>query len=222
MSICLFMLVSQATRANWLNFSSDPEWYTGLMEIKRVLDVGACPHILSIKARSGNHPSRLPCSHTEIMYTWAGPVGQYHYLQKFKTTWKLGVYIVFSILGLSCDFSVNYYIIMVYDNDPLIREVGESGVSWRMGFVGTLRFSLSAIYDFTKEYHLYKGTNNTHTLYRFQSCSTYTVGMNQLCLIFHLLSNFFSFQKKFNLTTNDHRLWWLVSGYLTLPPFATN
>ena len=73
--------------------------------------------------------------------------------------------------------------------------VGESGVSWRMGFVGTLRFSLSANYDFTKEYHLYKGNNNTHTLYRFQTCLTNTVGMNQLCLIFHLLSNLFSFQK---------------------------
>ena len=76
-----------------------------------------------------------------------------------------------------------------------MQTLGESGVSSRMGFVGTLRFSLSANYDFTKEYHLYKGTNNTHTLYRFQSCSTNTVGMNQLCLIFHLLSNFFSFQK---------------------------
>ena len=41
--------------------------------------------------------------------------------------------------------------------------IGESGVSWRMGYVGTLHFSLSANYDFTKEYHLYKGTNNTHT-----------------------------------------------------------
>ena len=30
-----------------------------------------------------------------------------------------------------------------------------------MGFVGTLHFSLSANYDFTKEYHLYKGTNKT-------------------------------------------------------------
>ena len=28
--------------------------------------------------------------------------------------------------------------------------IGESGVSWRMGFVGTLRFSLSANYEFTK------------------------------------------------------------------------
>ena len=43
--------------------------------------------------------------------------------------------------------------------------VGDSGVSWRMGFVGTLRFSLSTNYDFTKEYHLYKGTNNTHVHY---------------------------------------------------------
>ena len=72
---------------------------------------------------------------------------------------------------------------------------GETGVSWHMGFVGTLSFSLSANYDFTKEYHLYKGTNNTHTPYGFQSCSTNTVGINQLCLIFHLLSKFFSFQK---------------------------
>ena len=52
-----------------------------------------------------------------------------------------------------------------------------------MGFVGTLHFSLSANYDFTKEYHLYKGTNNTHTLYRFQSCSTNTV--NSIRIYFH-------------------------------------
>ena len=73
--------------------------------------------------------------------------------------------------------------------------IGEMGVSWYMGFVETLSFYLSANYDFTKEYHLYKGTNNTHTPYRFQACSTNTVGMNQLFLIFHLLSKFFSFQK---------------------------
>ena len=40
--------------------------------------------------------------------------------------------------------------------------IGEMGVSWHMGFVGTLSFSLSANYDFTTEYHLYKGTNNTN------------------------------------------------------------
>ena len=31
-----------------------------------------------------------------------------------------------------------------------IKTVGEMGVSWHMGFVGTLSFSLSANYDFTK------------------------------------------------------------------------
>ena len=68
----------------------------------------------------------------------------------------------------------------------LILPLEETGVRWHMGFIGTLSFSLSDNYDFTKEYHLYKGTNNMHTPYRFQSCSTNTVGMNQLCLIFHL------------------------------------
>ena len=112
-------------------------------------------------------------------------------------------------LGKSNTFYNNLY--------STVKTVGETGVSWHMGFVGTLSFSLSANYDFTKEYHLYKGTNNTHiyTPYRFQSCSTNTVGINQLCLIFHLLSKFFSFQKV-HFTTNDCRLWWLVSGYLTL------
>ena len=81
-----------------------------------------------------------------------------------------------------------YYIIIL-----AVGIVGETGVSWHMGFVGILSFSLSANYDFTKEYHLYKGTNNTHTPYRFQSCSTNTVGMNQLCL--NLQSKYFSFQK---------------------------
>ena len=70
------------------------------------------------------------------------------------------------------------------------------GVSWHMGFVGTLSFSLSANYYFTKEYHLYKGTNNKRTPYRFQSCSTNTVGINQLCVISHLLSKFLASKKE--------------------------
>ena len=78
--------------------------------------------------------------------------------------------------------------------------LGEMGVSWHVGFVGTLSFSLSAthvimILQKNTIGTNYKGTNNAHTPYRFQSCSTNTVGINQLCLIFHLLSNFFSFQK---------------------------
>ena len=76
--------------------------------------------------------------------------------------------------------------------------IGETGVSWPMGFVGTLSFSLSANYDFTKEYHLYKGTNNTHTPYRFQSCSTNTCRNKSTLFDFapsvKVLNKFFSFQ----------------------------
>ena len=41
---------------------------------------------------------------------------------------------------------------------------------------------------------MYKGTNNTHTPYHFQSCSTNTVKMNQICVICQPLSKFLSFQ----------------------------
>ena len=90
--------------------------------------------------------------------------------------------------SISVHFSLLWKLIYPY--------IGETGVSWHLRFVGTLSFSHSANYDFTKEYHLYKGTYNTHTPYHFQSCSTNTVRINQLCLIFHLLSTFFSFQKR--------------------------
>ena len=44
---------------------------------------------------------------------------------------------------------------------------------------------------------MYKGTINihVHTPYCLQSSSTNTVRKNQLCLIFQVLSNFFSYQK---------------------------
>ena len=77
--------------------------------------------------------------------------------------------------------------------------LGETGVSWHRtwALLEQWVFSLPAKYDFIKEYHLYKGTNNTHmhTPYHFQSCSTNTVGINQLCLISHLLSKCFTFQE---------------------------
>ena len=36
------------------------------------------------------------------------------------------------------------------------------GVCWNIDMI---EFFFLSAYDFTKEYHLYKGTNNTHTVY---------------------------------------------------------
>ena len=117
-----------------------------------------------------------------------------------KHFWSIEINLRMQLLPLSLSIHKHYlfnYFCLQFRKGTIIilKKVGETGVSWHMGFVGTLRFSLSANNDFTKKYHLYKGTKNMHTPYRFQSCSTNTVGINQLCLIFHLLSKFFSFQK---------------------------
>ena len=69
-----------------------------------------------------------------------------------KKSWKL----------LESGFPDRYFGRSMLHCKHTLWTVGETGVSWHMGFVGTLRLSLLANYDFTKEYHLYKGTNNTH------------------------------------------------------------